>query len=403
MCSDAAGRRRFMSYSCWAEIDLDALRGNIDAIRAYIGIRRKFLLTVKADAYGHGAVEVARATSCKVHGFGVATLHEGLELRHAGIRNPVLILSPSLPSETDVILEHDLIPTVSNTVFAEQLSRRAVTLGKRALCHVEVDTGMGRAGVDFEGAAETVAAIARLPGIALEGVYTHFPVADIDPDYTAGQVRRFQSLIRSLRSAGLRIPITHAANSAGIFGPRGSLLQMVRPGLLAYGMYPGGKQRTEVEVRPAMCLKARVVHLRDMEPGGSVSYGRSWVADAPTRVASVSIGYGHGYPYHLSRVGDVLIHGERAPIVGAVTMDLTMVDVTRIPQVRLGDEVVLFGRQGNAELPVHEMAAKARSITYEIICGIGRRVVRVYYASGEPVRVSTLTGAETMTGEVSYR
>ncbi len=390
-----------MAYSCWAEIDLDALRANISEIRRHIGSRRKVLLTVKADAYGHGAVEIGRAAAGLVDGFGVATLYEGLELRYAGIRKPVLILSPSVPSEIDAILENDLTPTVSGTVFAEHLSRRATTLGRRAPCHVEVDTGMGRAGVDLDEAVDIVTRIQGLPQVELEGLYTHFPVADSDPEFTREQIRSFKALVKRFRSAGIRIPLTHAANSSGIMGSRDLFLQMVRPGLLAYGLYPSAEPKAALEVKPVMRLKARVVHLRDVERGRSISYGRSWVADRHARVATVSIGYGHGYAYHLSNCGEVLVHGTRARILGTVTMDLTMVDVTDIPGVSLGDEVVLFGRQGKADLPVHELAEKTRSIPYEIICGIGRRVVRVYHASGEPVRVATLVGAESMTGGVS--
>jgi alanine racemase len=391
-----------MGYSCWAEIDLDALRSNISAIQKWVGSRRKILMTIKADAYGHGAVEVARAASGLVHGFGVATLHEGLELRYAGIEKPILILSPSLPSEIDSILENDLTPTVSDLAFAEHLSRRCGTLGRSVQCHVEVNTGMGRAGVDLREARDLIHEVSQRPGITLEGVYTHFPVADTDPEFTAEQVSRFKTLTRQLKTDGIRIPLTHAANSSGVLSSRDSFLQMVRPGLLAYGLYLSSQHDPPVGVEPVMRLKARVVHLRDVEPGESVSYGRSWLAEKKTRVATVSVGYGHGYAYRLSGVGEVLIDGSRAPILGTVTMDLTMVDVSGIPGVSLGDEVVLFGRQGKAELPVMELAAKTQSIPYEIICGIGRRVVRVYYASGEPVRVATLVGAESAVGEVSH-
>ncbi len=389
-----------MMYSCWAEIDLDALRENLSEIRSHVGPRRKILLTIKADAYGHGAVEIARATSALVWGFGVATLHEGLELRYAGIRKPILILSPSLPSEIDAILENDLTPTVSGRAFAEHLSRRAVTLDRNARCHVEVDTGMGRAGVDLVEAEDLIRFVSDLPGVVLEGLYTHFPAADSDAGFTAGQVERFEALLKRVRSAGIRISLTHAANSSGILNAPDSFLTMVRPGLLAYGLYLNGRHPA-VSVRPVLRLKARVVHLRDAEAGDSVSYGRAWVAEKPTRVATVSIGYGHGYAYHLSNIGEVLIHGRRAPILGAVTMDLTMVDVSDLPGVSRGDEVVLFGRQGEAELAVAEIAAKTHSIPYEIICGIGRRVVRVYHSSGEPVRVATLVGAESTAGGVS--
>jgi len=390
-----------MSYSCWAEINLDALRSNIAAIRSWVGPDRKVLLTIKADAYGHGAVEIARAACDLVDGFGVATLHEGLEVRYAGIRTPILILSPSLPSEVDAILENDLMPTVSDRAFAEHLSRRSGVLDRAARCHVEVDTGMGRAGVDLAGADEFIETVHRLPGISLEGIYTHFPVADSDPAFTADQVRRFTDLIVRLRARGVDIPTVHAANSSAILNHRDSFLDMVRPGLLAYGLSLDGR-KPPVAVEPVMRLKARVVHLRDVQPGESVSYGRTWVASEETRVATVSIGYGHGYAYQLSRSGEVLVHGARARILGNVTMDLTMVEVTGIPGVSVGDEVIVFGKEGDAELPVVELAAKSRSIPYEVICGIGRRVVRVYYAAGEPVRVSTLVGAENWVGEVSF-
>lgn len=382
----------------WAEVDLDAVRSNLALVRSLVPPGTKVLLTVKADAYGLGAKAVARASlEAGVDMFGVATLHEGIELRQAGVAAPVLILSPSLAEEAPEIVRQGLRATVGTEEIAQALSRAARSAGRTAIAHVEVDTGMGRAGVSLPGAPAFVESLAAMPCVDLEGIYTHFPVSnENDVDFTREQVRRFTALVEALRSRGIRVPLTHAANSAALLNAPFAHFDMVRPGILAYGFRPfpgafaaGGPA---VAVRPAMSLKTRVLQVRDFPAGAGISYGRTYVTDRASRIAVTGIGYGHGYSRLLSNRGSVLIRGRRAPIVGRVTMDTTMVDVTKIPDVAAGDEVVLFGRQEGAEIAVEEVAAWQETVNYEVTCVIGRRVARLYLREGSEAWLRTMVG-----------
>ena len=386
---------RNVKFATWVEIDLDALVGNIREVRARTGDDLSVLLVVKADAYGHGAVEVARvAVRNGIDMLGVATLHEGIELRQAGVDAPILILSPPMESETAAIVEYDLSCTIPSLAMARALSRACVDRAKRATVHVEVDTGMGRSGVLLEEAVPFVTAVGRLPELHLEGVFTHFPSSDDDSAFTTEQIECFRSLLSTLERKGIDPPLRHAANSGAVLSVGGSLeqpLNMVRPGLMVYGLSPGGGCSEGAALRPVMSFKSRIAQVRELPAGHPVSYGRTYVAPRDMRVAVVPVGYGHGYSWRLSNLGQVLIRGTRAPIVGRVTMDVTMVDLDGIPEACVGDEVVLFGRQGEAEITVDEVAKIEGSINYEVICGIGKRVTRVYLESGEPIGLRTLT------------
>lgn len=377
-----------MDFPTWVEVDLDRFGRNLAAIRAAIGPECKILLVVKADAYGHGAVEIARASiESGIAMVGVATLHEGIELRAGGLGVPIVILSPSLRSEVDEIIEHRLTPCVSTLEFAELLSRRCVAHQVISRLHVEVDTGMGRTGVSDGDAVEFVERVAAMPNLKLEGIFTHFPDADSGNTFFAEeQLRRFLELLETLRRRRIEVPIRHAANSAGILSLPRSALDMVRPGLLAYGLYPSARVPRTIPVEGIMTFKTQTVQLRSVPAGRYISYGRTYQTARPTKIAVLPAGYGHGIPWLLSNRGEVLIRGRRAPIVGRVTMDLTMVDVTEIPDVGVGDEVVLFGEQGGAIIGIEEIAERAETIPYEILCSMGKRVVRLFLSAGSRSR-----------------
>jgi alanine racemase len=381
-----------MPVSTWVEVDLDRFAGNLRAIRGRIGEGCELFLVVKADAYGHGAVEMAEAAEREgVAYLGVATLHEGIQLRQAGSRLPVIVLSPLLASEIGEALAHDLDPTVCDLEFARALSDGARAEGKPARCHVEIDTGMGRIGVREEDAEAFLAELAALPGLRVASVYTHFPDADsADLSFTHAQVARFGALLARLEKRGLRPPRAHAANSAGTLNAPEGRFDWVRVGLIAYGHRP--PDTPDIALQPVMSLKSRLVQIRMLPAGSTISYGRTFVTSRPTRVGVVPVGYGHGYSWLLSNRGSMLVNGARAPILGRVTMDLTMVDLEAAPSARVGDEVVLFGEQQGASLPLEEVARWSETLPYEIMCTIGKRVSRIYLSGGRPVKMTSLVG-----------
>jgi alanine racemase len=383
-----------MEFPTWVEVDLDRFRRNLGAIRAAIGAGRRILLVVKADAYGHGAIEIARhAVQAGVHMLGVATLHEGIELRSSGITAPIVILSPTLLSEVDEIIEHRLTPCISSLEFADIFSRRCVAHQVLSRFHVEVDTGMGRTGVSDGDALPFIERVIEMPNLTLEGVFTHFPHADSGrTDVTEEQLRRFGEILRALSLRKIEVPIRHAANSAGILSVQDSYLDMVRPGILAYGFYPSAEVPRSIPVEGVMSFKTRIVQLRDVPPGRYISYGRTYQTTRWTRVAVLPVGYGHGYPWTLSNRGQVLIRGKRAPIVGRVTMDLTMVDASGIDEASLGDEVILWGEQRGSRIGLDEVSTWAQTIPYDLLCSMGKRVVRIFLEAGHPPKVLTLIG-----------
>jgi alanine racemase len=384
-----------MRFSTWVEIDLDALVHNIGEVRSRTGAGQRILLVVKADAYGHGAVEVARAAvDAGIDMFGVATLQEGIELRQAGIEAPVLILSPPMESETRDIIEYDLACSVQSLGIARALSRVCVDRRKTGSVHVEVDTGMGRSGVGLDEALPFVTAVGKLPNLSLDGVYTHFPSSDENAEFTRDQVAMFTGLLGRLERKGISVPLRHAANSGAVLSVDESLappLNMVRPGIMVYGLRPSEHAPGDAELLPVMSFKSRIAQIRELPEGHPISYGMTFRAPKPMRVAVIPVGYGHGYSWRLSNSGEVLVRGKRARVVGRVTMDVTLVDVDPLPEALVGDEVVLFGRQNEAEITVDEVAERVGTINYEVICGIGKRVARAYLRSGETIGMRTLT------------
>ncbi len=381
-----------LPVSTWVEVDLDRFHANLQAVRALIGADREILLVAKADAYGHGAREMAAAAEAVgVTRLGVATLHEGVQLRLAGCRLPIVALSPMLSAEIEDAVASGIDPTVCDDAFAEELSRAAVRAGRPVRFHVEVDTGMGRAGVREEQVEDFIARASALPGLRLASLYTHFPDADAsDLSCSRDQVRRFGALLERLERRGLRPPRAHAANSAGTVNLPEAYFDWVRVGLLAYGVHPP-HDVAQPPVRPVMSLRSRLVQVRELPAGATVSYGRTFTTTRPTRIGVVPVGYGHGYSWLLSNRGRMLLKGVRVPIVGRVTMDLTMVDVTDVAAA-VGDEVVLFGEQEGASIPVEEFAAWSETLAYEVMCTLGKRVPRLYRQGGRAVRMTTLVG-----------
>jgi alanine racemase len=377
----------------WAEIDLNAFDHNLAEIRRLANGCR-VLLAIKADAYGHGLREIAEEAAPHVDAFGVASVEEGISIRRLGIATPVLVLSPIPYTDIPALVEHALTPSVTEPEFARALSAEAVRREATVGLHVEVDTGMGRTGIDAGPATRFIKEIADLPGLRLEGIFTHFPAADSDIDFTRHQLGVYERLGRGLDRLGIAGYIRHTANSAGILNIPGSRLDMVRPGLIAYGILPesyeAGQRTAEIAVRPVMSLCSRIVNLRQVPAGRSVSYERSWFARRDSRVAVITAGYGDGYPWSLRNRGRAILRGRRVPIIGNVCMDLTMLDVTDVPDVAIGDPVTLLGSAAGDTITANELADWAGTIPYEIICRVSPRVPRLYLRDGRMVRHRTL-------------
>jgi len=380
-------------FPAWVEIDLDALKHNVDRVRSIVPAGVSVLLVVKADAYGHGAVRISRlAVECGVDMLGVATLDEGRELRKAGIKLPILILSPVLPQELEGVLENDLAVSASSYEFAERASDIAVRTGAVCALHVEIDTGMGRTGIAQGEAIEAVSRMGALAGIKIEGLFTHFPASDSDVDFTTDQIRLFTGIASALRTAGVTFRYLHCANSAAILNFPSSDFNLVRPGLLVYGHAPSIVLKDRLDVVPAMSFKARLVLVREMPAGASISYGRTYIAPKPLKMGVVPVGYGHGLSHRLSNRGQFLFRGKRSSIIGRVTMDMTMLDLSEFPDAKVGEEIVIFGRQQGAEIAVDEIARWDETLNYEVLCRISKRVPRLYLRSGRIESMKTLLG-----------
>jgi len=376
----------------WAEIDLDAIAQNAAGLKARAGGRAELMVAVKANAYGHGAVPVAwaamegGATRLAVH----RTL-EGVQLRQAGIAAPILIMGYTVPAESGRVVRWNLTPTVNSKPQAEALSEAAVAQRSALPVHVKVDTGMSRYGLLPEEVLDFVRFLSGLPGLELEGLYTHHCVADLaDKAFTRHQFSIYVDVVKRLEEAGFAFPLKHVSNSATTLDLPEMALDMVRCGIALYGLRPSDEVEPAIPLRPALALKSRLARVRTLPAGASISYGRTHITDEPTRVALVPVGYGDGYHRILSNRGAVLIHGRRAPIVGRVCMDQFVVDVSHIPAARLHDEVVLIGRQGKEHIPAEEVARWAETINYEVTTSLLPRVVRIYLREGKEVERMTL-------------
>ena len=367
---------------CYAPVSLQAIGHNIGEVGKRLAPGVKLMAVIKADAYGHGACRVGKYLESQVDYFAVATLEEALELRESGITRPILILSYISPSQYPELVEHNITQTIDSPEQADALEAAAASAGVRAKIHIAVDTGMTRIGFQVtEEEADRVARIAQLSHLEMEGIFTHFSCADQeDKTYCGMQLEKFERMCRYLEERKVKIPIRHICNSAGIMEFDGYRFDMVRSGIVTYGLYPSEEvQKDRLNLIPAMEWKAHVIHVKDVEAGVSVGYGATYTTSRPvTRIATVSVGYADGYPRALSGKGSVLIHGKRAPILGRVCMDQMMVDVTEIPDVKAEDVVTLVGRDGNASISMEEIADPAMRFNYEMVCSVGKRVPRIY-------------------------
>jgi alanine racemase len=379
----------------WAEIDLDAIAHNVRELRRITDPSARLIAVVKADGYGHGAEAVARtALANGADMLAVARIDEGVELRRAGFTAPILVMGPTFPEFGDRIIDHDLIQGVTTLENARALAARAAACGAEIPVHLKVDTGMGRLGLVPDcgapgrdpalPAVAEVRALARLDGLRLAGVFTHFAAADeADKTFATLQLDIFRTFLAQLSAAGIDCGLRHAANSAGIIDLPQAHLDAVRPGIALYGLYPSRDvNRRKVDLRPALALKSRILQIKAVPAGFQVSYGMTWRAPQATRIATVAAGYADGIQRRLSNRGRMLVHGVEVPIVGRVCMDLIMLDVGAVPEAAPGDEAVIIGRQGDAEISADAVADLLDTINYEVVFTNLTRVPRRYVESG---------------------
>ena len=373
-------------YRVYAEIYLDAIVKNVDNLMALTKENTGALAVVKADGYGHGDVAVAKAVAQKVTGYAVATLDEAVNLRENGVKKPILVLGYVDPYEFDILVSHEITATVFDVETAQLLADAARVQKKQAHCHIKVDTGMRRIGLEpDENGIAIVKQITALKELSADGIFTHFAASD-ETDKTSAehQFKLFTDFTGRLEKEGIHFTYRHCANSAAVIDMPQVDLDMVRLGIAMYGMYPSDEVKKEkVELFPALDLKSHVTMVKEIPAGEKVSYGGTFTTTRTTKLATVSVGYGDGYPRALSSKGYVLVRGQKAPIVGRVCMDQMMVDVTDIENVTRADIVTLIGKDGDAEITVEEIAALAGTFNYEFVCDLGKRIPRSYYLNGE--------------------
>lgn len=367
---------------CYAEISLEAIGHNIKEVKKRLPEGVKLLGVVKANAYGHGAVPVASYLENQVDYFATATIEEAIELRENSISTPILILGYVSPSQYGDLVEYNITQTIDSYAQALALEKEAARRNRKAKVHLAVDTGMTRIGFQVtENDADEAAKIAGLPHLELEGMFTHFSCADQeDKTYCAMQMEKYDKMTELLAKRGVTIPLRHICNSAGIMEFDDHRFEMVRSGIITYGIYPSEEVKKErLNLIPALSWKSHVIHVKEVGPGIGVSYGATYVTEKPmTRIATVSAGYADGYPRALSNQGFVLIHGKKAPIIGRICMDQMMVDVTEIPDVQVEDIVTLVGTDGDETITIEEIANPAARFDYEMLCDISSRVTRIY-------------------------
>ncbi len=367
-----------------AEVDLDAALKNVERLRKNLLPETKMLAVIKANGYGHGAVQIAGKLDHLdyVFGYAVATVEEALELREGGLCKPILILGYTFPDCYEKLVEEDIRPTVFRMDMAEQLSEEALRQGRRLKIHIKVDTGMSRIGIFPDQAGfDFVKTVSKLPGLEIEGIYTHFARADEkDKKSALEQFRRFTGFTQRLeRELSMDIPLKHCANSAAIMELPQTQLSLVRAGIAMYGLWPSEEMdREKMELSPVFSLYSHIVYIKTVPAGVAVSYGGTYVTEKRRRIATIPVGYGDGYPRGLSGKGEVLICGKRAPILGRICMDQFMVDVTKIPEAAEGDRVTLIGRDGEEQITMEELGALSGRFNYELACDLGSRIPRLY-------------------------
>lgn len=370
-------------YRVQANVNLDAIRHNIIEIREKLHAGTKIMAIIKADAYGHGAVPVAKAIDqIGVDAYGVAIIEEAIELRDAGITKPILILGYTPKEQYSLVIANDVMQTVFQYEMAKALSEEAKTQGKVAKIHIKIDTGMSRIGFsDTPESLEQIEKISKLEHLIVEGIFSHFAQADeLDKTSAKKQMERFLKVIDKLEEKQIRVPTKHISNSAGILDLSDANFDMVRCGIATYGIYPSEwVNKEEYHLIPAMELKTHVIYVKEVDSGVGVSYGATYVTKRTTKVATIPVGYADGYSRNLSNCGRVIIKGKYAPIIGRICMDQFMVDVTDIEGVQQGDIVTLLGNDKEAYISVEELAEQSCSFPYELVCNVGKRIPRVYF------------------------
>jgi len=380
-----------MDKRTWAEVDLDAIAHNIKEIRKITNPNAKIMAVVKADAYGHGFLEVAKTLlENGADRLAVAVLQEGKQLRSRGVTVPILILGASGEEAVEDLINFDITPSVFTYEFAKALPYEAERKDKVTKIHIKIDTGMSRigflAGENNEEIVDEIIKISKLPYIEIEGIFSHFATSDeYDKSYTLLQYGRFMDVCSRLEEKGLNIPIKHICNSAGIMMYPEMHLDMVRPGVILYGMYPSDEvDKSRLDLIPAMTLKSTITHIKEVEPGRGVSYGKEYITDKKTKIATVPIGYADGYLRKLAKHGKMIVDGVKVPIIGRICMDQCMIDVTNVHNIDKGDELIIFGREG---VTVDDLAEWLETINYEVSCVIGKRIPRIYTKDGKAVKV----------------
>lgn len=371
-----------------AAVDLDAIRWNIEQMKQHMHPEAAVCAVVKADAYGHGAVPVAKALSDLVSWYAVATPEEAFSLRDHGITHPIMILGYSQPACYEALIKGNIRPAIFKEADAKAFSEAAKQLGVTGKIQIKLDCGMGRIGfLPGSGSVEAIKRISKLPDLEIEGIFTHFSRADeADKGPVKEQLSVFLSMLEHIRAAGVEVPMCHCDNSAGIIDLPQANYNLVRAGIAMYGLYPSAEVcKEQVKLQPALSLYSRITFLKTLPKGYPISYNATYVTERETRVATIPVGYGDGYPRALSSKGYVLVRGRKAPILGRVCMDQFMVDVTDIPEVSDGDRVTLIGRNGEAFLPVEEIAELAGTFNYEFLCNLGKRIPRVFYREGRVI------------------
>lgn len=375
-------------YRVRADINLDAIYGNLQREKAILKPGTKLMVVIKADGYGHGAVPVAKYVDEIADAYGVAIAREGAQLRSVGINKPILVLGWTHRQDNDILIENDITQTVFTYDMAKELSDCALRLGKKAKIHIKLDTGMGRIGFECsEKSTEEIVAISELKGVEMTGIFTHFASADeTDKAKTYAQYEMFKDIVEKLEQRGITFATKHVSNSAGIIDLPECNLDMVRSGISTYGLYPSGEvSKDNILLEPAMSIKSCITYIKTLDKGMGVSYGGTFVTDRETTIATIPVGYGDGYSRALSSKGRVLINGQSAPIIGRVCMDQFMVDITDLKGVTLESEVTLVGTDGDECISVEEISGMAGSFNYEFVCMVGKRIPRVYYAGGNKV------------------
>jgi alanine racemase len=365
-----------------AIIYLNYLRSNLNIIKETVGPGVKICLAVKADAYGHGVIPVVQtALEEGIDAFGVATVDEGLEIRQAGLKATLLLFSLPVPAELPTLVSENIIPFVAGLDLIERLEQEAERQRKQVAVHLKVDTGMGRIGCSPADAPDLARTIAGSPWLTLAGICTHYPGADMrDEAFTLHQLALFQDVVAKIQTSGVHLPITHTANSGAIIGYPPSLYNLARPGIMAYGYYPSDEQARQLALKPVMELVTKVVFIKTVEAGTPLSYGMTYRTRQKTKIATLAVGYGDGYSRLLSNCGEVAMGGKRYPVVGRVCMDQCLVDIGLNSDVRLYDDVVLFGPHAPAP-DAEELAARMKTIPYEVTCLVSKRVPRVFQKS----------------------